>query len=102
MMKGAEARQATIGQMQPKVYLPDLLKNRSHDFVRACHRLMLMPRETGESAFPDLATFVTVTKRVAGGRTSQAQQERRRENEIAEKLDRKDHSEDDTHVRNIY
>jgi hypothetical protein len=71
----ADSRQAKVTDSTYKTYIPILMRFYAIDLRDAVETLALRERRDGETAFPSLATVVSLTKGIAGRRQARNAQE---------------------------
>lgn len=62
-------RQATIGEAEYDVYTDDLMEFPTDCIVAALSEIASRPRREGETAFPEIAIIVAVTKEIRAARS---------------------------------
>lgn len=93
LMTLAEARQAPISTETLLLFSSRLVHFDIEHVRVAVEKLMLTPREAGETAFPDLATLEQCIWDVKNTRLRLAREQREREEAEAEARDRREHPE---------
>lgn len=72
----ADTRQAKVTDSTYKTYIPILMRFYAVDLRDAVETLALRERRDGETAFPSLATIVSLAKDIAGRRQARNAQEK--------------------------